>query len=164
MRTRAEFEAELQSWYGTPYAHGISIKGAHGGVDCVRFVVSMLEWLHGREASADCVPFNFPAQAAYCAKFPAYEVFRWMTTRYPHEMVFRKGRGDEVGKIGPSDVIVLEHADDEPVHMMMGGYDGKVWHSNNFLHGGSVTWTGLTGVMLDSIWCIWRPIAARGLQ
>lgn len=159
MRTKQDFIAELQSWHGTPYAHGVSIRGQ--GVDCVRFVVSMLEWLHGREASADCIPFNFPAQAAFCAKFPALDVFNWMTARYPNRVVFRKGRDLEPPTIQPADVIVLEHSDDDPVHMMIGGFDGRIWHSNNWLHGGSVTWTGLTEQMRSSIWCIWRVDAAR---
>jgi hypothetical protein len=162
MRTKEDFIAELQSWHGTPYAHGVSIRGQ--GVDCVRFVVSMLEWLHGREASAECIPFNFPAQAAFCAKFPALEVFNWMNARYQNRVVFRKGRDSELPIIKPADVVVLEHSDDEPVHMMMGGFDGKVWHSNNWLHGGSVTWTGMTEQMRSSIWCVWRVDAAKGLE
>lgn len=165
MRTKSEFLAELQSWHGTPYRHGVSIRGQ--GVDCVRFVVSMLEWLHGREASANCIPFDFPAQAAYCAQFPAIEVFNWMTSRYPNHkggIVFRKGRDLEVPILQPLDVLVLEHTDDEPVHMMICGFDGRVWHSNNSSSGGRVSWTGLTEQMRSAIWCVWRvDAAAKGL-
>jgi hypothetical protein len=156
MKTKSEFNAELESWFATPYRHGISRKGIGGGVDCVRFVVSMLEWLHGREASADCIPFDFPAQAAYCAKFPAIDVFNWMTNKYPNTIVYRKGRETEIPTIMPADVIVLEHSDEEPCHMMLGGFDGKVWHSSGWMHGGGVAWTGMTNKMLESVWCIWR--------
>ena len=161
MKTKSEILAELQSWHGTPYKHGVSVRGQ--GVDCVRFVVSMLEWLHGREASADCIPFDFPAQAAYCAKFPATQIINWMTSRYPHHTVFRKGRDIEASAMQPLDVIVLEHTDDEPVHLMICGFDGRVWHSNNSGSGGSVSWTGLTEKMRSSIWCVWRVDAAKGL-
>jgi|LauGreDrversion4_2_1035121.scaffolds.fasta_scaffold07313_2 hypothetical protein len=163
MRTLAEFNDELQGWYATPYRHGISIKGSHGGVDCVRFVVSMLEWLHGRKADAGCIPFDFPASAAYVAKFPAVDVFNWMTDRYPCHVVYRKGRDSEMPELAPADVVVLEHTDEEPCHMMIAG-DGVIWHSNNWLHGGRVSWTGLTEKMRESVWCIWRVDAARSLR
>lgn len=156
MRTQDEFIAELKSWEGTPYAHGVSIRGQ--GVDCVRFVVSMLEWMHGREATAECIPFNFPAQAAYCEVFPAKQLIGWMTERYGGEFIYRNSRKDAaLPPIMPADVLVLEHTDDAPCHMMLGGVDGTVWHANNAGGGcGTVCWTGLTDTMLDSMWCVWR--------
>jgi len=164
MKSRSEFLAELHSWAETPYRHGISTKGPCGGVDCVRFVVSVLEWLHGRNPSAECIPFDFPAQAAYCSRFPAMELFKWMTDRYASTTVYRKGRDSSVPPIMPADVIVLEHSDDDPCHMMLGGVDGRVWHSSNWAHGGRVAWTGMTQQMLDSVWCIWRIEIAENLR
>lgn len=162
MKTKEEFLVELESWRGTPYRHGVSKR--QQGVDCVRFVVSMLEWLSGREANADVVPFNFAAQAAFCETWPAMQVFAWMNDRYPNTVVYRKGKHESLPPIAAGDVIVLEHFPDAPCHMMLGGYNKRIWHANNWSNGGCVSETGMTMTMMERVWCIWRVEAAGSLQ
>jgi len=38
---QASFLAEARSWLGTPFAENVAVKGSHGGVSCVHYIVAV---------------------------------------------------------------------------------------------------------------------------
>lgn len=154
MITRESIADELQTWKGTNYSHGVSVK--QGGVDCVRFAVSMLEWAHGRIGNADCIPYDFTPQAAWSERWCAQKMYAWMSQRYPNTVVYKRKSGVPIPTIQPLDVLVLENSDDSPCHMMIGGLKGEIWHANSSATGGDVRWSGLTDLWQSKLLVIWR--------
>lgn len=164
-RTKTEYLEFLDSWNNTPYRHDMCIKGSNGGVDCVRFVTAVCEWLHGRNDDANCFPFKFSRMAGWCEKLPGIQVLKWFTERYEiPTAIYQKNKG-VLPPILAGDLMVLDDAGDSPVHLMVGGYENTVWHStevNKFNHG--VRCTSVTKSLGSRIWRIWRINASSGLQ
>jgi len=119
--------------------HGQCCRGA--AVDCIRFVVAVLDELYGM--SPEPVPV-LPPDTSWHNPRGAFEVARIVERRYPHDKV----EGDVVE---PGDVIVFKIAE-SPGHVaIVGPRPGTIWHSNP---GVGVVEAGLgeVGTMLLHAW------------
>ena len=102
----------LAEWKGTPYCPNARIKGRQGGVDCVRFVCSVLDEFLQREAEPI---YTLPPDAAMHTRAGALEVMRRIVRRYEPVTAV------EDGTIKPGDVVVVGHPEGGPGHAMIAG-------------------------------------------
>lgn len=105
--------------------HGQSCPG--GGVDCVRFVVAVLDELYGIGDDAEAVPV-LPPDASWHNPGGAARIARIIGRRYPNEEI----TGD-VLTIEPGDVLVMQVSSvpGSPGHIAIGGpRPNTIWHAN----------------------------------
>lgn len=126
---------EFEGWRGTPHRPGQKCKGV--GVDCVRFVVSVLESLTGR-VSGDV---KIPQDASMHNKAAASRALRLFLSSWPlHEDI------KESGKVQPGDVIIVGPPNGGPGHaLIVGVQKNTLWHAAN------------SGVRMCG-WCLERPM------
>lgn len=126
-------------WIDTPWMAGQSCPGV--GVDCVQFVVAVLDALHGYEHKpAPRLPQDLGANNPEAARQAAREIL----SRYPHDRVT-----DAV--VEPGDVIVCP-VGDGPGHVLLVGWTPQTaWHS---LLGFCVCQVGIGG--LTAYLHVWR--------
>ena len=151
----------LDSWDGTPYMHNMSERGV--GVDCVRFAMAALDFLHGYE-KADDSP-SLPADTAANSLKVALEVVRYICRRYDHDVLFRSGDPASSIQLQPADVVVTLNDGKIPCHIMVGGVrPNTLWHSTHNVSRnglGGVTFTGLGWALQQGIYRIWRPTGIK---
>lgn len=120
-----------------------------GGVDCVRFVVAVLDELFGI-APDEAIPV-LPKDTAWHNAAGVVRVVRALERRYPHEIV-REGPAE------PGDVLIARVSSGNPGHIgIVGPKPGTVWHSNP---GVGVAEVGF-GVF-ERIENVWRPKGKAG--
>lgn len=151
--TLDEYESFLQSWNGVPYRDcGMTRQG----VDCFRFVVLVLDWLHGWDSSSLEEPPKLPKQTAHHDREKALDVVRWTRQRYPNELI----RVDDHYATRPGDVIVCKDKVNEGHGLIAGSRPNEVWHSLNgctINQRGEVFKTNLGWCLSKGIMCVFRP-------
>jgi cell wall-associated NlpC family hydrolase len=135
----------LMSWQGTPWVAGQQCRGK--GVDCVRFVVAVLDELHG----AALPPVQrLPQDAALHDRAGMMAVAHGIRQRYPHEVIEPRAE-----RIEPGDVVVFRvGAQSGPGHVAIAGSEGdrELWHA---CRGTGVART--SAAASSGILWIWRP-------
>ena len=150
--TLEEFEAELRSWDGVPYQDCGQTKG---GIDCLRFLIVIQDWLHGWDtAQLPPIPKK-PPQTAINDPRTAFEIVKWVSARYPNEKIWDHRQPKEDLQSGPGDVFVVRNQE-HPGHALIGGLRPYTcWHATNDLslkyggnvHETSVGWCFMTGLV-----------------
>ena len=120
----AALTAEIESWEGTPYMAGQQAKGA--GVDCVRFVTSILDFLVGVKTDYS----TLPADASLHARDACIAGMLSIKRRYPCDTVFHSERMNAKRVVQPGDVVVVGAPQGGPGHaMIVGPRPNTLWHS-----------------------------------
>ena len=132
----------LKSWEGTPYMAGQAVKEV--GVDCVRFVASVVAELQGRDLGR----LNLPMDAAFHHPAKARRALQILLETFPHEEVSWLERE-------PGDVLILSPPGGGPGHAMIVGSAADLWHATQ----GGVRRSGLSIFMVSrwGIWGVYRP-------
>lgn len=121
----------LESWEGTPYMSGQRCRGV--GVDCVRFVVAVLDELTGRHTDIRTIPPDTCLHAPAKAREAAERL----------SLAFEADRVTDALEAG--DVIVTGPVGGGPGHVMIVGHrKSEVWHASYPM----VHKVGLRGVYL----------------
>lgn len=144
---KRKLQAVLASWEGTPWRAGQQLKGFGGGVDCVRFVVGVLDELHGLTLPPVA---RLPQDASLHDRAGMMAAAHAIRLRYPHEVIDSKAALVEAG-----DVVVMRVGQaGGPGHVAIAGTGGgrELWHACN---GAGVIRTSLAAVT-GVLW-IWRP-------
>lgn len=119
---QAKLQEVLESWRGTPWVAGCGLRGR--GVDCVRFVVAVLDELH--QQSPGPVP-RLPQDMSIHDRMVAFSSAHLIAQRYPHEII-----ESQPGLIQSGDVVVFRMGiAGGPGHVAIaGGRDAReLWHS-----------------------------------
>lgn len=128
-RFEARLGRILAEWEGTPYFAGSGAK--RGGTDCVRFVVSVLDELLGRE-TPDIE--TLPEDVALHDRTAAIRGMKAIRRRYNGQTV--------VGiDVEPGDVLVSGPAEGGPGHAMIVGPGRTLWHSTSAAGVARVGWS-----------------------
>jgi cell wall-associated NlpC family hydrolase len=141
-------QAVLESWAGTPWVAGQQLRGPHGGVDCVRFVVAVLDELHRMTRPAIR---RLPQDASVHDRLGMMAAARAIRQRYPHAVI-----AAGAGAIEPGDVVVMQAgAAGGPGHVAIAGPGGarELWHATS---GAGVVCTS-AAASANIVW-IWRPL------
>lgn len=129
--------AVLDRWRGTPYMHGQCYVGA--GVDCVRFVVAVLDELFA--VDGDPIPV-LPGDTSWHDPAGARRVLRLVAKRYAYT------RAGEI--VEPGDVAILDRPDGTPQHIVIvGPRPHTIWHADR---GVGVVEAGLGRVKTARAW------------
>lgn len=176
----AEFARRSAEWAGTPHRPGVATPGV--GVDCVRFVASMLDACYAEaapgalgDADAQVPPY---AQDAGIDedddRVLGGPTVRWFLERYPNAPRL----SDPIGVIpercitrhaAPGDVLVLRVGRGINHVAICGLSGGSVWHAMASSAGpgarGMVTMSSLGDAALArTVRAIYRPIAAASMM
>lgn len=122
-RISIELDLILLGWEHTPYLVGQACKGEGGGVDCVRFVCSVLDELYGTDRVHEVK--TLPNDASMHTREGAFRVMRTIRELYaPNQPV-------EDGSLEPGDVVVVGPSNGGPGHAMIcGPRQNELWHSS----------------------------------
>lgn len=151
--TLQEYEDYLQSWQGVPYRDGGM---SRQGVDCLRFVVLVGDWLHGWDSSQMDKPPTLSKQTALHDGEMTLRVVRWTRQRYPNELI----RVDEHYETRPGDVVVCRNQVNPGHGLIAGSRPNELWHALNgsaVNQRGEVFKTNLGWCMAKGIVCAFRP-------
>lgn len=130
----------LVSWSGTAYCSGQLCRGV--AADCVRFVVGVMDEMHGYEALPPIK--TLPPDTALHDPRMAVRAVRAIAGRYPNDIV----RGDEVE---PGDVMVVAVGHGPGHVVIVGPQRNTIWHCDR---GVGVSWTGFE--QFRRIMRVWR--------
>ena len=159
--TLEDYAAKLAEWENTPYRNTTMQCGF--GVDCVRFVVAIVDWLHGFQT--ECMPDVpvLPPQTSTHQPTLAWSVVRWLLQRYPqHETVWTP-ESDMFPVIEPGDIFCIR-TEENPGHAMIAGPKRNVlWHSMNSIHMRKVHPIALSWCFMPKheLLRVWRLTAMR---
>jgi hypothetical protein len=143
------YETFLKEWEGVPYRDcGMSKQG----VDCLRFVVLVLDWLHGWDSTQMPLPPLLPRQTSLHSEMLVQDVVRFVRNRYPHSLL----HPDSSYIIHPGDVVVCRNEVHEGHALVGGSRPNEAWHSLSNV-GGGVSKTSLAWCRTIGISCIFRP-------
>lgn len=125
MDWKVALEEEMQSWKGTKYSLGQRLKGV--GVDCVQFVIAVLDEMYGYEPIA----FRAPSDSAVHDRRFVMASYAFIAHRYPQSVL--RGAEPDTG-----DVVILRHRNAagagrrNPGHVGIVGMDRRVlWHADS---------------------------------
>jgi len=169
MRSTAEYAAFLTSWEGVPYRDGGCTQQ---GVDCIRFAVIVLDWLHGLTGGAEACP-KLPKQTSLHNPQGAESVVSWLSARYLNNRRVGVCCGDQTYiskdlEAGSCAVLSCDSGWSQsktPNHILVAGAEPyTLWHCVNgdsLPHGGcvqktSVGWAAQNGLRL--LWIPYRPL------
>lgn len=141
-------ERVLLSWQGTPWMAGQCCRGR--GVDCVRFVVAVLDELHHYEG--DAVP-RLPQDMSLHDRAGAMRVVKLIERRWPNRIL-------AVGEaIEPGDVVVIRtSAAGGPGHVLIAGVKpAELWHATSMV-GVVRTSLAVAGPGAEKVVRIWRTL------
>jgi hypothetical protein len=128
LEVQSKLDAELKSWLGTPYAIGQQCKGV--GVDCVRFVGAILDFMAGSVTPLDMLPPDVAFHDSEKAR-GALDKFRDLFR--PMEIV-------RDWCVEPGDVVVVGPRSGGPGHgIIVGCRPGVTYEAGSF----AVNQTGL---------------------
>lgn len=109
----------ILSWKDTPYMHGQRRKGA--GVDCVRFVCSVLDELQQTQTDFS----TLPPDASLHSRSGAIRGMLNIKRRFPCSAVRDK-------RIQPGDIVVVGPPSGGPGHAMLAGWKpNTLWHAQH---------------------------------
>jgi len=145
---QTHLQQSLERWRGTPWVAGQQLRGPRGGVDCVRFVVGVLDELFRLDLPN--IP-RLPQDMSLHDREGAMRVARAIEERYPHTLI------ESVFEIEPGDVIVLRTgAGAGPGHVLIAGSNPKqLWHASERV-GVTTTSLAMFGPRFQVV-RIWRP-------
>jgi cell wall-associated NlpC family hydrolase len=148
---QVRLQTELELWRGTPWVAGQQCRGR--GVDCVRFVVAVLDPLHRAESLAE-LP-RLPQDMAWHDREGAFRTALAIERRYPHTIIDPRPE-----LIEPGDVAIMRAgAKGGPGHALIAGVGGagELWHS---CFGVGVVTTSARSMAANggAIVRIWRPL------
>lgn len=132
----------IRSWEGTPWRSNACSKGH--GVDCVRFVMAVLDEYFGvTDPAPRCHDPHLSLHDTSAVIKIAYE----LAHRYPGNFL------DESMKPETFDVIIVRRQKNAgPGHIAIVGYPKETaWHATN------KAGVSMTSVSLPHLWKIWRP-------
>jgi len=151
------FAEWLEAWLPTPYMHHLCARGI--GVDCLRFVVSALDYLHGTEHLPNCP--TLPRDTSFHRRELAFEVVRWVSRHYANDVMLRRRGNPYALDLQPGDVVVTNNDSNTPAHIMIGGPEKNIlWHSIDgccAATNGGVETTGLGWAISRGIYRVFRP-------
>jgi len=154
--TEEEFDNELRSWEGTPYLeNGCS----RAGIDCLRFIVLMQDWLHGWDTKKLSPIPQRSGQISIHAPKEVFKVIQWMQDRYPNEQVWDRKLDRSEFDLRPSDIVVVRNQIN-PGHALLGGVSKNTcWHAlphPSLKHGGNVHETSIGWCLTMGIVSVYR--------
>ena len=118
----AKLEEVLASWQGTRYWPGQCSKGV--GVDCVRFVCSVIDELSGKSHEEEVS--TLPQDSAMHNRAGAIATMRTIKNR------FRPIKKITDGSLEPGDIVVTGPVDGGPGHgMIVGPRKNEIWHATH---------------------------------
>lgn len=148
--TQDEFREELLSWNGTPYQENGCDRA---GIDCLRFIVLLQDWLHGWDTKKlPSIPKRSGQISIHSPK-EAFRIVKWMENRFPNEQVWEND--GSAFQLQAGDIVVVRNQV-HPGHALLGGPDTNTcWHSlphPSLEHGGkvhqtSIGWCRMTGLV-----------------
>ena len=113
----AVLDQVLHSWEGTPYMQNQAVRGV--GVDCIRFIASVLDELTGQLGEYK----TLPADTSLHSPESAYEVLQIFRD------VYSPNRSIRDGCTQPGDVVVIGADNGAPGHgMIVGTEKNTMWH------------------------------------
>lgn len=155
--TMEEFGACLREWEGVRYEDSGMSKS---GIDCLRFVVVMLDWLHGWDTDRLPPIPKKPKQTALNDYKTAFRIVQWVRDRYPHEVIWKSKMAQDALDLQPADVLVVRNQV-HPGHGLIAGVEKNTcWHSFNhpsLAHGGNVHQTSLGWCFQLGLVEVFRP-------
>jgi hypothetical protein len=117
LAAQARLAEVLASWDGTPYMLGQRCKGV--GVDCIRFVVAVIDELAGTTTRVRVLP----GDVAHHAPAVAFDALARVLELVPSAPVLE-------GPLEPGDVVVTGPLKGGPGHALIVGVDGlSGWHA-----------------------------------
>ena len=158
MITLEQFEAELRSWERTPYKDTMMKKGV--GVDCLRFVLAMGDWLHGfNTAKMPRIP-KLPPQTSLHSETLAWKVVRKLQRRYEAETIWtNEDNAETIPDLEPGNILCVKN-EIHPGHVLIAGTRKNViWHcinSHSLEFGGHVHETNLHWCLEIGLLRVWK--------
>ncbi len=136
---------ELDEWLDTPYLAGSSAKGPQGGVDCIRFVCSVLDAMYGYQRE----PLDrLPGDVAMHDPARARAALRKMLRNYEPNI-----RVDD-GTIEPGDILVVSPERGGPSHAkIVSATPNKIYHATT----NGIRFTGILE-RVGSPWAVYRVL------
>lgn len=136
--TLAKIEHVLKSWQGTPYKPYHQEKGK--GVDCVRFVMGVLDELqgvpHGRLSGLELIPDQAMHDKEKASRLVESVIRRYAPMR--RRKIFRE--------LVPGDVLICAQTGGGPGHAIIcGALPYRFWHATN-------SGVGYTGIAILDKW------------
>jgi len=157
--TLEAYQAELETWVGTPYVPGQQKKGS--GIDCIRFVFSMLDWLYEFENPTKCP--RLPSQVGMNNKPLAMTGLKAAFKAYKPEVLWNNINPTRLMPEypEPGDVMIIRRGDNSPAHSLIAGTRRNIlWHCD-YARGmdgnGGVMETSYGFAQQLGIMRIWRP-------
>lgn len=151
--TLDEYAAELESWRNTRYVDSGDSKR---GIDCLRFMVRITDWLHGWDYHKLPPAPKKPPQTSIHDPKTAFRVVQWTRKRYaPNSIIWENNQQIDQQDLWPGDIIVVRNQL-HPGHAVVGGVrHNTCWHSLpdiSLAHGGnvhetSIGWCNMIGVV-----------------
>ncbi len=153
--TTDQYLQELNSWHNAPYVVGKRCK--HSGVDCVNFVVAMLDFLDQKKRE-ECTPLiELPQLLGYADSVSAIREIKTIVNNYEHTLV--NPRNLDPDDLKPGDALALNDGVD-PVHMaIVGPQAATMWHScsSRTVRGQfGVRCVSISTALRSGIYRIWR--------
>jgi len=119
LRAAAALAEEILSWEGTPYMHGQQVKKV--GVDCVRFVCSVLDNLQTTQTNFA----TLPQDAAMHSRGGAIRSMLNIKRRF-------QARTVRDHSMQPGDIVVVGPPNGGPGHALIVGFrPNTLWHAAN---------------------------------
>ncbi len=152
--TLEEYASKLASWRGTRYVDSGCTKG---GIDCLRFAVLIMDWLHGWDTDMMPPAPKLPPQTAIHDPKSVFKILDWIRDRYsPNHLSWKKNQPIDEQDLWPGDLIACRNQV-HPGHAVVAGpRHNTCWHSLpdiSLKHGGnvhetSIGWCNMIGVTL----------------
>lgn len=161
--TSIEYAEHLETWRGVPYRDG---GYDHRGIDCVRFVVRIIDWLHGYDSMMMEDPPKLPKQIALHDPEKADNVVAWLRRRWANTCIWRSSF-DAPLDVQPGDLVIVKNQV-HPGHALIAGPRRcELWHSLNsgtlakrgHVFPTSLSWATSTGICMvyrfpESLLCL----------
>ncbi len=154
-----QFETELRGWERTPYKDTMMQRGV--GVDCVRFVVAIADFIHGYDTEALPAVPELPPQASLHSETLAWKVVRWLQRRYPTKTIWScEKNANDIPDVTPGCILCVKNQV-HPGHALIAGPRKNVlWHCINgpsLDFGGHVHETNLHWCLSTGLLRVWKP-------
>lgn len=140
-RAQAALGAVLKSWESTPYMPGQDVKGV--GVDCIRFVVKVMDELNGTTTEVRTLPGDVCVHAPGIAQAGL------------DRLVGQFGLLPAGPQIEPGDLLVTGPEGGGPGHVkIVGDRKNVLWHTS--AHGVCQVGIGMTGMLGGVLFAVYR--------
>jgi len=123
--TKHGYLDELKSWDSSPYVVGS--RGKSCGVDCVNFVVAMLDFLDQKKPCDFTPVIKLPKLLGYSDSISSIREIKTIVNNYEHVLVDPVNLDPD--DLKPGDALAINDGVD-PVHMaIVGPQRATLWHS-----------------------------------